>query len=81
MNQLSPRLLARSIDERVDAPGTDAPSDGWFLARFLGHQDQTAFEALVQRHGPMVWRVCRRVPQSAHDADDAFHLAAFRQVA
>jgi RNA polymerase sigma factor (sigma-70 family) len=72
MHQRSSRLLAPSVNERCDAPGTDAPSDGWFLGRFIRHQDQTAFEALVQRHGSLVRRVCRRVLPDAHDADDAF---------
>ena len=31
-----------------------------------------AFEALVQRHGPMVLRVCRQVLADPNDADDAF---------
>jgi RNA polymerase sigma factor (sigma-70 family) len=72
MSQRAPRLLARSLEERIDASGTDAPSDGWFLSRFLQHHDQAAFEALVQRHGPLVRSVCRRVLQDTHDADDAY---------
>jgi RNA polymerase sigma factor (sigma-70 family) len=72
MKQHSPSQLAHGLNERGDASGTDAPSDGWFLGRFLRHHDQEAFEALVQRHGPLVLRVCRRVLQDAHDADDAF---------
>ena len=33
---------------------------------------ELAFRALVERHGPMVLRVCRAVLRDAHDADDAF---------
>jgi RNA polymerase sigma-70 factor (ECF subfamily) len=33
---------------------------------------EAAFDALVERHGPMVWRVCRSLVPHAHDAEDAF---------
>ena len=36
-------------------------SDGQLLQRFITRRDETAFTALVQRHGPMVLAVCRRV--------------------
>jgi RNA polymerase sigma factor (sigma-70 family) len=50
-------------------------SDSQLLDRFLARRDEAAelaFAALVQRHGPMVVRVCRGVLASPHDADDAF---------
>ncbi len=33
---------------------------------------EMAFEALVDRHGAMVWGVCHRVLADAHEAEDAF---------
>src|SRR5262245_56111239 len=33
---------------------------------------EAAFDALVERHGPMVWRVCRSLVRNSHDAEDAF---------
>jgi hypothetical protein len=35
--------------------------DDELLARFLAERDESAFEELVCRHGPMVRAVCRRV--------------------
>jgi DNA-directed RNA polymerase specialized sigma24 family protein len=50
-------------------------SDGQLLERFAtGHGDaaELPFQALVERHGPMVLRVCRRLLDDPNDAEDAF---------
>jgi RNA polymerase sigma factor (sigma-70 family) len=47
-------------------------TDRQLLERFLTHREEAAFEALVERHGPLVLRVCRRVLRDAHAAEDAF---------
>jgi internalin A len=52
-------------------------SDGALLERFLDQRDEVAFENLVQRHGPMVLGVCRRVVGDTHAAEDAFQATFF----
>jgi RNA polymerase sigma factor (sigma-70 family) len=47
-------------------------SDGQLLGRFVERRETSAFEAIVERHGPLVWGVCRRVLRDHHDAEDAF---------
>jgi RNA polymerase sigma factor (sigma-70 family) len=46
--------------------------DGALLERFAAHGDEAAFAALLQRHGPMVWGLCRRMLADSHEAEDAF---------
>jgi RNA polymerase sigma factor (sigma-70 family) len=47
-------------------------SDTQLLRRFVARRDQGAFTALLQRHGPLVFRVCRQVLHDSHAAEDAF---------
>ncbi len=51
-------------------------SDAELLARFVRREDaessEAAFATLVDRHGPMVLGVCRRMLGDVHDAADAF---------
>jgi RNA polymerase sigma factor (sigma-70 family) len=48
-----------------------AVSDRELIRWFAEAHDEAAFTALVERHGPMVLGVCRRVLGHAQDAEDA----------
>src|SRR5438094_9119981 len=50
----------------------DGRSDGQLLEAFADRSEEAAFAALLRRHGPMVWGVCRRVLRGHQDAEDAF---------
>jgi RNA polymerase sigma factor (sigma-70 family) len=47
-------------------------TDGQLLEVFAARRDESAFEALVRRHGAMVLGACRRILRNNHDAEDAF---------
>jgi RNA polymerase sigma factor (sigma-70 family) len=59
------------LHREAKARAVSALPDRELLDRFAGHGDQAAFTALVERHGPMVLGLCRRVLGDAHDAEDA----------
>ena len=52
------------------AAGPDGRSDAQLLDDFVRSRDTAAVAAIVRRHGPMVWGVCRRALR--HGAEDAF---------
>jgi RNA polymerase sigma-70 factor (ECF subfamily) len=63
------------IQKLAGVQAAAALPDGDLLGRFVGQRDEAAFTALVERHGPMVLGVCRRVLRHAHDAEDACQAA------
>jgi RNA polymerase sigma factor (sigma-70 family) len=57
---------------RVLVPATDPAADAQLLDRFVRDRDESAFQELVARHGPLVWSACRRGTNNVADAEDAF---------
>ena len=64
--------VLRHIRRTAAGSGDDQPADRQLLERFAAEHDQAAFAALLGRHGPMVFGVCRSVLGDAHAAEDAF---------
>jgi RNA polymerase sigma-70 factor (ECF subfamily) len=64
--------VLQHLREVTGRPQAKALADGDLLDLFLRARDGAAFAELVQRHGPMVLGVCRRVLGNDHDAEDAF---------
>ncbi len=69
------RGLLREIEDLFAAGVVGELGDGELLERFLDGRSpaaEAAFRALVERHGPMVLRVCRQTLTDRHAAEDAF---------
>ena len=62
----------RHLRMLFDAGTVVGKSDGQLLDLFATRRDETAFTALIERHGPMVQRVCGEILGNHHDAEDAF---------
>lgn len=64
--------LAKRMKLSIDNHGGSIASDADLLQRFLADRHDEAFAQLVQRHGLMVWGLCRRLLLQEADAEDAF---------
>jgi RNA polymerase sigma factor (sigma-70 family) len=77
--------LSTSVHKRVEALWRHGTSVGWtdreLLECFVDRRHATseaaeaAFAAIVDRHGPMVLRTCRRILGDEHEAQDAAQVA------
>lgn len=72
MTRPFPALIRDSVRQFLYRQTSGGLVDRQLLDRFLGHQDETAFAGLMERHGPMVWSVCRRVLGQEADAEDVY---------
>jgi RNA polymerase sigma factor (sigma-70 family) len=72
MARPEPRTLLRHIRHLAGPCATAELSDRDLLERFAGRRDEAAFAALVQRRGPLVLQVCRRLLRQEQDAEDVF---------
>src|SRR5439155_13345573 len=63
LKRLTRGMAAETLNEQTD---------GQLVEQFLARREEAAFEAIVRRHGAMVYRVCWRVLRQAQDTEDAF---------
>ncbi len=64
--------ISRSLGQLYSAGTLNGLSESEWIDRFVASRDESAFEAIVERHGPMVLRVCQNVLGDRHEAEDAF---------
>jgi RNA polymerase sigma factor (sigma-70 family) len=62
-------LLLHQIRRMATEPTSP---DGVSLERFTNHADEAAFNALMRRHGPLVWSVSLRGTRHEQDAEDVY---------
>jgi RNA polymerase sigma factor (sigma-70 family) len=68
-------MVLRQVRSLFDLGVIGELTDGQLLERFAtsgGEAAERAFAALVERHGPMVLRICRHHLRDANDVEDAF---------
>jgi RNA polymerase sigma factor (sigma-70 family) len=73
MNGLTDAVV-RDFQTLLRGGSAAALTDGQLLERFNAGDEglaAAAFAAIVERHGPMVLRLCRRILRDPHDAEDA----------
>jgi len=75
-NKNSAITLGKQIRTLFDAGALGAMPDRGLLDHFArgGETSEAAFVTLVERHGPMVLRVCRHLLADSHLAEDAFQV-------
>ena len=71
---LMSQSLLQMVIRRAEglAIGPESERDSELLCRFERTRDESAFEELLRRHGPMVWAVCRQSLTDHADVEDAF---------
>jgi RNA polymerase sigma factor (sigma-70 family) len=66
------KTVLQHIRDLVDGEATKGLTDAQLLERFSVHREESAFAALLHRHGRLVWGVCRNILRIEQDAEDAF---------
>jgi len=75
MPRAKPSAAIREFQTLYNAGSFGSLTDGQLIERFADRNDssaQAAFAVVMERHGPMVWGVCRCLLDDPHEAADAF---------
>jgi RNA polymerase sigma factor (sigma-70 family) len=72
MSKAAPSSILQAIRVMAEDRSTRERSDRELLGRFVANRDQAAFQALMQRHSPVVLDVCRSMLANQADVEDAF---------
>jgi C-terminal peptidase prc len=64
--------VVQYVRRLAKASGDVSLTDQELLADFVGEHDEAAFATIVERHGGLVWGVCRRMLGNTPDAEDVF---------
>jgi RNA polymerase sigma factor (sigma-70 family) len=67
-----PASILSCVRKLASSPQTPDVSDACLLERYIQQRDEAAFAALVRRHGPLVWRISRRLLRQSQDAEEVY---------
>lgn len=65
-------VFLRQLRQRLSAETLATCSDVELVERFRASRDDAVFQVMLDRHGAMVFQVCRRALSSQDDVEDAF---------
>jgi RNA polymerase sigma factor (sigma-70 family) len=72
----TPVLAAfRQLQAVLDRGQLASLTDGDLLGHFRSARDDAAFALLVERHGRLVWSVCRQILRHEQDAEDCYQAS------
>ena len=77
MPEGQPKAVLEHVVELIAQGRIDEVSDGQLLELYARALDESAFSALVRRHGSMVLAIAQRVLHELHDAEDVFQATFF----
>lgn len=67
--------VLQSVIKSLKRYGSEEPTDGQLLIRFIEAQSEAAFAEIIQRHGAMVFGSARRLLGSDTEAEDVYQAA------